>query len=213
MALQWLAVVATVLAMPALSTAQSQRQSQTGRTVQAVPTPPPAAPPQGLQAPWDVKRMLSNLNSEIEKLKPLLDQLHPQEWLDNGAPPTYVRQYQDTQDRVKDAVRASQALAARTDSLSLAIDAYFRMEALENVARSLEQGVRKYGEPRMADQLAALISQDFTNRQRLREYLTELSVEREQEFKIADEEAQRCRGIISREPAAKPAGIRGTHTQ
>jgi hypothetical protein len=213
MALQWLAVVATVLAIPALSTAQNQRQSQTGRTVQAVPTPPPAARPQGLQAPWDVKRMLSNLNSEIEKLKPLLDQLHPQEWLDNGAPPTYVRQYQDTQDRVKDAVRASQALAARTDSLSLAIDAYFRMEALENVARSLEQGVRKYGEPRMADQLAALISQDFTNRQRLREYLTELSVEREQEFKIADEEAQRCRGIISREPAAKPARTRGTHTQ
>ena len=73
MALQWLAVVATVLAIPALSTAQNQRQSQTGRTVQAVPTPPPAARPQGLQAPWDVKRMLSNLNGEIEKLKPLLD--------------------------------------------------------------------------------------------------------------------------------------------
>lgn len=157
--------------------------------------------------------MLANLNSEIEKLQPLLDRLHPQEWIDNGAPPTYVTQYQDTQDRVKDAVRASKALAARTDSLSLAIDAYFRMEALENVARSLEQGVRKYGEPRMADQLAALISQDFSNRQRLREYLTDLSVEREQEFKIADEEAQRCRGIISREPVATPSRTRRPHVQ
>jgi hypothetical protein len=213
MAPHWLALVATALAIPALSAPQTKQPNQPGAAVQTVPTPPPAARPQGLEAPWDVKRMLSNLNSEIEKLKPLLDQMHPKQWIDNGAPPTYVSQYQDTQDRVKDAVRASQALASRTDSLSLAIDAYFRMEALENVARSLEQGIRKYGEPRIADQLAALISQDFSNRQRLREYLTDLSVEREQEFKIADEEAQRCRGIISREPAPTPAGTRRPHTQ
>ena len=65
----------------------------------------------------------------------------------------------------------------------------------------------------MADQLAALISQDFGNRQKLRQYLSELSVEREQEFKIADEEAQRCRGIISREPAATPPRTRRPRTQ
>jgi hypothetical protein len=213
MAPHWLALVATALAIPALSVPQTQQPNQAGVKAQAVPTPPPTAPPQGLVAPWDVKRMLANLNSEIEKLKPLLDRMHPQQWIDNGAPPTYVSQYQDTQDRVRDAVRASQALAARTDSLSLAIDAYFRMEALENVARSLEQGIRKYGEPRMADELAALISRDFTNRQKLREYLTDLSVEREQEFKIADEEAQRCRGIISREPVPSTSGTRRRHTQ
>ena len=36
--------------------------------------------------------------------------------------------------------------------------------------------------------------------QKFREYLRDLSVQREQECKIADEEAQRCRGIISKEP-------------
>jgi hypothetical protein len=213
MAPQWLALVASALAIPALSAPQTKQPGQAGTAAQAVPTPPAVARPQGLEAPWDVKRMLVSLNSEIEKLRPLLDQMHPQQWIDNGAPPTYVAQYQDTQDRVKDAVRASQALAARTDSLSLAIDTYFRMEALENVARSLEQGIRKYGERHMADQLAALISQDFGNRQKLRQYLSELSVEREQEFKIADEEAQRCRGIISREPAATPPRTRRPRTQ
>jgi hypothetical protein len=35
----------------------------------------------------------------------------------------------------------------------------------------------------------------------LRDYLRDLAASTEQNFKIADEEAQRCRGMISREPA------------
>ena len=167
----------------------------------AASAPAAQAPvPQGLQAPWDIRQMLADVNAQNEKLKPLLDQMHPQQWLDNGAPPTYASQYIDTRSRLVDVVRSVSNLGRHTDSLSAALDSYFRMEALETVSRSLVECIRKYGEHTTADQLSALIVKNYTTRQKFRDYLRDLSVQREQECKIADEEAQRCRGIISKEP-------------
>lgn len=194
-----LALAATfpVLAYSAQPAPGPQNPSSPAAPTQVVSAP---KPPAGLEAPWDVKRMLSDLAAQNQKLKPLLNQMKPQQWLDNGASPTYVNQYQQTQARVDDTIHAAAALAQQTDSLPLALDTYFRMEALENVARSLEQCVRRYGERQQADELSTLIAQDFNSRERLRRYLQDLSIERDQQFKIADEEAQRCRGMISREP-------------
>ena len=171
--------------------------------VQKVPSTgtPELAPPQGLQTPWDIQQMLAVLNKQNQQLKPLLDRMHPQQWLDNGAPAAYASQYLDARSRMDDVIRSVTNLSQHTDSLSSALDTYFRMEALETVARSLVECIRKYGERPMAEQLSTLIAQNFTSRQKFREYLRDLSTQREQEFKIADEEAQRCRGMISREPA------------
>ena len=181
------------------------QQQQTAGQNQAVPVPPPQAisaqkAPAGLEAPWDVKQMLSDVAAQNQKFKPLLNEMKPQQWLTNGAPPSYVNQYQQAQSRVDDAIRAAGALSVQTDNLPLALDAYFRMEALEYVARSLEQCVRRYGERRQADELATLLAQDFSQREKLRNYIQNLSTQRDQEFKIADQEAQRCRGMISKEP-------------
>jgi hypothetical protein len=159
-----------------------------------------APPPQGLQAPWDIRQMLAEMNAQNQRLKPLLDQMHPQQWLDNGAPPAYASQYIDTRSRLDDVVRSVANLGQHTESLSAALDAYFRMEALEIVSRSLLECIRKYGEHATAEQLSTTIAQNYTTRQKFREYLRDLSVQREQECKLADEEAQRCRGIISKEP-------------
>jgi hypothetical protein len=168
---------------------------------QQPPPPAPQAPAiQGLQAPWDIRQMLTDVNAQNQKLKPLLDQMHPQQWLDNGAPPTYASQYIDTRSRLEDVVRSVANLAQHTDSLSAALDSYFRMEALEVVSRSLLECIQKYGEHTTAQQLSALIVKNYSTRQKFRDYLRDLSVQREQECKIADEEAQRCRGIISKEP-------------
>lgn len=171
------------------------------RAQQPAPVQTPHIPaPQGLQAPWDIRQMLTEVNAQNQKLKPLLDQMHPQQWLDNGAPPTYASQYIDTRARLEDVVRSVTTLEKNTDSLSAALDSYFRMEALEVISRSLLECIRKYGEPATAQQLSSLIVQNYTTRQKFRDYLRDLSVQREQEYKIADEEAQRCRGIISKEP-------------
>jgi hypothetical protein len=194
-------------------------QQQTAAQSQPVPLPPPQAvsaqkAPAGLEAPWDVKQMLSDVAAQNQRFKPLLNEMKPEQWLANGAPPSYVNQYQQAQARVDDAIRAAGALSFQTDNLPLALDAYFRMEALEYVARSLEQCVRRYGERRQADQLATLIAQDFSHREKLRNYLQNLSTERDQEFKIADQEAQRCRGIISKEsPSPHSPGHRRNERQ
>lgn len=167
------------------------------------PPPPRVAPrPEGLQAPWDIRQMLAALNAQIAKMQPVLENMHPQQWLDNGAPPAYVGLYQNTRTRMDDVIRAVKNLSQQTDSLSAALDTYFRMEALETSARSVYDCVKKYGERTSAEQLSAVISQNFENRKKFRDYLRDLSTEREQEFKIADEEAQRCRGMISRESPA-----------
>src|SRR5690349_8292695 len=105
-----------------------------------------ATPPIGLQAPWDIRQMLVAMNAENEKLKPLFDHMHPQQWIDNGAPAAYASQYLDARSRLDDVIRSVQSLSRQTDSLSVALDAYFRMEALEIVARSLDEGIKKYGE-------------------------------------------------------------------
>ena len=195
-------VFVLTLLIPVAGAEEAKNPVPTGN---AIPLPK-ASPPSGILAPWDVKQMLKDLNAQTQKLKPLLQQMKPQQWLDNGAPPAYVTQYQDALARVDDTVRAANALSQQTESLSLALEAYFRMEALEDVAHSVEQCVRKYGDRPTADQLAQLIAEDFTNRQKLRSYLEDLSVTREQQFKVADAEAQRCRGIISKEtlPGRRP---------
>jgi hypothetical protein len=160
----------------------------------------PASAQQGLQAPWDVKQMLNELNAENEKLQPLIARMHPQQWLDNGAPPTYASQYLEARTRMEDQIRAVKRLSLQTESLPVALDTYFRMEAFEVIARSLGECIQKYGDRDMAQELSRLAAQEFTDRQKFREYLRDLSTERDQEFKVADEEAQRCRGIISGEP-------------
>jgi hypothetical protein len=175
-----------------------------------VPSAAKAPPPQGLQAPWDLRQMLAALNAQNEKMKPLLDAMHPRQWLDNGAPSAYVSQYQDARTQMDNVIISVKNLGAQPESLSAALDTYFRMESLEISVRSVYDCVRKYGDRPAADQLNQLLAQNFDNRRKFRDYLRDLSTQRETECKVADEEAQRCRGMISREPPPS-SGTRKTH--
>lgn len=44
------------------------------------------------------------------------------------------------------------------------------------------------------------IAENTANRERLQRYILELAAAREQEFRVADAEAQRCRQSLSRQP-------------
>lgn len=156
----------------------------------------------GLENPWDVRNIITAIDKDTVKLRPLLTQLNPQQWYDRkGAPTTYILQLQTAQRQVNDIDVTTKMLSQKTDDLALALDEYFRLEALDFSARSLADGARRYGPPGQADQLDALVAANFDNRERFRQYLKDLGTSLQQNFKIADEEAQRCRGIISREPA------------
>jgi hypothetical protein len=158
----------------------------------------------GLQNPWDVRKLLAELLDENQQLQPLLTSLNPQQWYDRkGAPTTYIIQWQTAQRQLSDVHYSSTQLQQKTESLSLALDLYFRLEALETTTRSLSEGAQRYADRASADKLNALLARDFNSRERLRDYLRDLTTSTEQNFKIADEEAQRCRAEMSRQPTSR----------
>lgn len=164
-----------------------------------------ASPPAGLETPWDARQMLEDLGGDNEQLKPLLSELNPQAWYDDkGASSTYIVQWHTAQTEVNDVIAVAKALGQTPQNLTQALDLYFRLEALDMNSRSVLEGAEKYGARAQADKLAMLIARNFNSREHFRDYLRELVQSREANFKIADEEAQRCRGMISKDPS-KPA--------
>lgn len=153
----------------------------------------------GLETPWNVRKMVMDLSAESNQLQPLLAAMNPQQWYDKkGAPSTYIIQWQTAQRQLNDVRYVTRLLAEKTESLSTALDTYFRLEALDVTARSLEEGAERYADRASAEQLSALLAKNFNSREHLRDYLRELTATTEQNFKVADEEAQRCRASISR---------------
>ncbi len=192
-------LVSAATALAAEQPRQAPPGSQNGLAAPARPMPAPA----GLESPWDLRKILATLVQDNEELKLVIAQLKPQEWYDQkGAPSTYVLQWTTAQRQANDVAIASRLFSQNTESLSLGLDTYFRLEALETSARSLDEAAHRYGDRGTADKLSELIAHNFSNRERFRDYLRDLASSKEQDFKIADAEAQRCRGMISKEPAA-----------
>jgi len=148
--------------------------------------------------------MLADLATETQRFKPILDQVDPQAWVAAGAPETYVAQLKSTRSEVDYLITATKALAQRPEKLALALETLFRMQAVEAFLRSLGEGIRRYQNPALADLLNGLTSETLASRDRLRNYVVELAAIKEQEFAIMDQEAQRCRATISRQPAPAP---------
>lgn len=181
---------------------QTPSTEKTAPASTAAPTPAKLPVTAGMETPWDVRKILTELLADNQRLTPLLAQLHPQQWYDEkGAPSTYILQWQTAHTQLNDVITTTQMLAQKTEDLSLALDEYFRLEALGLTMRSLQQGAERYADRGTADNLARILASNFTNRERFRDYLRDLASSTEQNFKIADEEAQRCRGMISKEPA------------
>lgn len=154
---------------------------------------------QGVSEPWDVSRATKDLSAQAERLKPLLDQLKPQEWEAKGAPAAYVAQLRNAQDELGYMTRAAANLSRQPEMLTFALETYFRLQSLESQVTSLVDGVRRYQNPAVGDLIISVIGANSANRDQLRQYITELAQTRDQEFKIADSEAQRCRGQLMRQ--------------
>jgi len=164
---------------------------------------PAALVAQGVSADWDVSKSVARLSAQAARLKPILDQLTPQKWVAKGAPQTYVQQWKSAENELTYLVQSAQALEKQPERLTLALDTYFRLQALETELDSLADGVRNYQNPAVGDLLLGVLEENSSNRDALRQYITDLAAQKEQEFQIVDKEAQRCRGILTRQPAPK----------
>jgi hypothetical protein len=154
----------------------------------------------GLPPEWEVQKQMSSLAEHVQRVKPLLDKVNPQEWEKRGAPPAYTTQLQNTRAEIDYLTGSTKELAAHPYKLTAALETFLRMQSVDALLRSIASGIRKYQNPAVADLLQSLIADTSTDREKLRQYLVDLVAEREQQFKIMDQEAQRCRALLSRQP-------------
>lgn len=170
------------------------------------PAAPGAAatkPPEGLLTPWEIAPVLQEIGAHAARLLPALDKVDAKAWAAKGASETYAEQLQSSKDQARALADGARALARSPEKLSSSLELFFRMQGLDAMLASLQEGLRKYQGPAEAQQLAELAAENGVNRDRFQSYIINLAAEREQEMQVMDREAQRCRGIIAA-PAAPP---------
>src|SRR5438552_5721020 len=158
----------------------------------------------GVPTEWDVQKIVQAVASQSARLEPMVEEIHPKEWIAAGAPAAYVQQWDSARSQARTLKLSSDNLVQEPARLTAALDTYFRLQNLENSLSSLLEGVRKYQNPALADLLRSVLAENNASGQQLRQYLVDLAANKEQEFKVMDQEAQRCREIVTR-PSAAPA--------
>jgi hypothetical protein len=167
---------------------------------------------QSFSAPWDVSETAKALAAQVDKLAPILEELKPEEWQAKGAPAVYKDQVQAARNEIGYLAAAARSFEKNPDRLTLALQTFFRMQAVEGQVGSLVEAVNKYQTPQLGDRLRAAVIENSTNRDQLRRYIGDLAETREQEIRVIDQEAQRCRDLLVRTPpvtgpASRPASI------
>jgi hypothetical protein len=168
-------------------------------------TPAPHTPqPQtaGLETDWDIATALQDIGAHAARLLPALNRIDARSWVDQGASETYAEQLQAAKDQTQSLADGAKALAKNPEKLSVALQLYFRMQGIDAMLASVEEGMRKYQDPASAQALASLQAEAGGNRDRLQRYIVNLAAEREQELHVMDQEAQRCRAALTA-PATK----------
>jgi hypothetical protein len=155
--------------------------------------------PEGIIGAWDAASQVKALAERVKHLGPVLAAIKPEQWIQKGAPQAYVRQLKSTQTEMLNLTASAERFARRPEQLSAALDTYFLMQNLGQLGGSLAEGVRRYQGNELAEQLVQALTSTELDREQLRSYIIDLAEMREQEFQIANEEAQRCRAKISRQ--------------
>jgi hypothetical protein len=159
----------------------------------------------GIQTEWDIHKTLDAIALHADRLAPFVDQIHPENWMAAGAPEAYVAQAKTCRSETRAVAASARNLGRNPEKLTAALELLFRIRGLETMLGSLGEGLRKYQNPPMADMLTSAVAENAVNRDRLQQYILELAAEREQECRVADQEAQRCRQSLSQQPSRNRA--------
>jgi hypothetical protein len=154
------------------------------------------------RAAWDESPRAADLAAQIAKLKPLLNQLVPDDWVAQGGSITYVQQWRTAQDELADLTLSAAEFDRQPKRLTYALDTYFRLQSVEWRFESLIEGARRYQNQAIADQMVNVLRGNSTNRDGLRAYITDLAGRNEKEFSIVNTDAQKCRQELSLIPTS-----------
>lgn len=159
----------------------------------------------GVVAEWDIRKNIQDVVADTNRLRPIIEQIKPKEWVAKGAPQAYLVQWDKTRIQVDGLAGSAGLLSKDPEKISAALDTFFRLQYVEMMLNSLAEGVRKYQNPALADLITGIVSSQAANRQKLQQYVVDLAATKEQEFAIIDKEAQRCRGALTRQPVRPPS--------
>jgi hypothetical protein len=154
----------------------------------------------GLETAWEIAPVLQEIAAHSARLLPQLDQVNAQAWVEKGASDTYLAQLQSCREQARALAAGAKSLAANPERLSAALEVLFRIQGLDVMLVSLEEGLRKYQGPAAAQLLTQLAAENGASRDRLQHYIVNLAAEREQELQVMNKEAQRCRGLVTQAP-------------
>jgi hypothetical protein len=149
----------------------------------------------------EIASIFSGISQHAAQLGPMLEQLHPAEWVARGAPETYVAQWNSTLEQFRAIQTDMSTLAQHPDRMTDCMKALFRVQSSHQMLGSLLGGLRRYQNPALADLIDSVAAEDHADVDRLQRYILDLAVEKEQQFTVVDREAQRCRSNLSRQPA------------
>ena len=170
----------------------------------------PQAPTTGLEPTWDIAVVIQQIGAQADLMLPALNHLSPRAWVTKGASETYVEQWESSWKQTQAISMEAASLARNPEKLSSALQLFFRMQGVEQMISSLQQGAAKYQSQEAAQNLAALFAEGGANRERLRMYIVNLASEREHQFEVMDKEAQRCRAGLTAAPPPQPCKVPST---
>jgi hypothetical protein len=153
-----------------------------------------------------VVAIFTGISQRTARIAPMLDELRPNDWVAKGAPDTYVTQWNSAREQLQAIQSDMAALAQNPDQMTECMKALFRVQAAHLTLDSLMGGLRRWQNPALAELIESVSAQDQADLNRLEQYVLTLANEKDQQYAVVDREAQRCRGILSKQPAepAKP---------
>ena len=158
-----------------------------------------------MESDWEIAATLQAVGVHADRLLPMLEKIDVSAWVEKGASDTYLAQLQSSKVQARALVENAKMLAASPQKLSASLELFLRMNGLETMLTSLEEGIRKYQGPADATAVASLEAENGVNRERFQRYIVELAAQRERELEVMDHEAQRCRAIVTQ---AAPKTVR-----
>ena len=154
----------------------------------------------GLATDWDIRSQMKRFSDHARSFGPLLAEIRVEPWLKEGASDTYVRQLASAKAELQNVTAAAERFASDPERLTLALEAFFRLQGMEALVESLKAGVQRYQSSELAARLTRLLAEDANLLAALQRHITDLASTREQEIQIMNQEAQRCRALILKQP-------------
>lgn len=147
----------------------------------------------GVPAEWNTRENIAAIGARLAEVKPILEQLKPALWVEKGAAEGYVQQFDSVKTELAGIEWSLNNLAGKPEKLSFAVDAYFRVQSFRAKLGSVNDAVRRYQNPAIAELVDAYLNESSATQIQLQQYLQELAELKEAELEVMESEAQRCR--------------------